>query len=376
MDIKKLYKGALLHVHFSGMVRSAVLLDAAWKIRDKIAFNNNMLFYVGKKCPYKANFAAADLERCREIVREQWAATGGDNLNEDFGPIGALFYHLIKHVDFYPTYMQLILFEMNEQIIDYVELRLSLGKMFEYTGRMARDEPEKNFLPIRAELLTLIKCRENFAAEDKYFNIIAQFSKAQAPHVVERKLNLVREGARGLEKIVVAVDIVGDEISGRPLADFAAVLKASGFALVLHAGEQFRDFNKTLKNIATAIELTKHQEVRRIGHGLYYFANETLRKKIVDLGYVLEFCPESLKMFKNLQSADTISQFMSGGAAYCINSDDPNKIYDKDLNDNFNLAAANNLNLVKTAVKNSIDAAFCGNELKLKMLTKWSTIYG
>lgn len=108
-----MYKGALLHAHFSALVKAQRLLNhLLQKMADKIYFaaKEEMLFFVGKNCPYKSNFSQEHFDTIWQTLSKQWQemktrTTAVQHLSEDFTYTGSLFYHVIKHEEFYATYM-------------------------------------------------------------------------------------------------------------------------------------------------------------------------------------------------------------------------------------------------------------------------------
>uniref|UniRef100_A0A7S1KSI8 Adenosine deaminase domain-containing protein n=1 Tax=Percolomonas cosmopolitus TaxID=63605 RepID=A0A7S1KSI8_9EUKA len=380
------FKGALLHTHFSGTVKSTTLfnfLASDPRCMDKVALfkerRNWNLAWVSENCPYDAmtqqKLNDEHVHTLQKAVHSAWDS----NFHENFKVLGDLFFYLVKNVDFYPLYLELIRQEMKEQHIAHIELRLKLGSLFQY------DQNKKiQFCSIQYEMDRLLEAQEIFKQEGLSMVIIAQSSK----HAPQRKvfehfmtiLKLLRDNPK-YRSLVKGFDLVGHEMEGKPLWSFSQKVESLNnlirawkldIPFLFHAGEDFKDLRKSLGNVECALKYGD----RRIGHGIYAFKRRDLVDSINKRGFVLEFCPYSMSFFGHLEG-DTVEAFRRSNLKYCINSDDSNKIRDADMNANiaFLLERGFTQDEIIESFRVSIEASLCSQEVKDQMLSKWREEY-
>jgi adenosine deaminase len=364
-EVKKMYKGSLLHVHFSGMVRTEILLDRIFiKYRNLIFWNRKRkklsLIVQTQQTPYD------DVKyEIKKTIQEAWK-------KEPFYTIGTMFFEVIKHRQFYLEYIQLIEEEMIRQNIDHVELRLKIGSLFEWRGT------KKCFFSLQHELELLFQAQKDLLTRNKSFVIIAQYSKHRTPIEVYNyfyEIIQLMDRYPDLRKVVKGFDIVGNETAGNHLQAYQRIIirlqammneMEIFIPFLFHAGEILN--HKGMQNVRFALEHGQY----RIGHGITALQKPELVQELKNRRFVLEFCPISMLLLKNLQK-DTLKKILTSPLPFTINSDDPNKFNDFDLNDNFIWLLEHGFTWqdIYNAIHYSIEAALCDENFKIYMRNKF-----
>jgi len=424
--IGKMYKATHLHVHFSAAVHALHLVSHLSKyFSNKIYYSyyqgKHTLMYISKNCRKRANFNKQAETELINAITAIWtqqnqhssvsssAAHQPTKLHENFDFLGKLFFNIIKNEEFYREYIYLIRDTMKAQNIDHIELRLKLGSMYRYGYSKQEFLTEKDELKILYEMQQELRKKNNLSLQ-----IIAQFSKHQAPEKAyeyfSNLLNILEQYPE-YRKLVCGFDLVGEEHSSNPLQSYESVVQRLqdkmknrvkfSVPFLFHAGETTKDAAQVQQQqqqqqsmsarCKSNIEFAMKYGGNRIAHGFYACLDAQLTEQIKQQGLVLEFCPCSMDYFGHLnevagsaespttQQQQIVQRFKQSQFKYSINADDPNKIADKDLNENFEyLAFEHQYSLAELAmcVKHGIDAALCDNEFKQYMTQKWQQNYG
>ena len=409
----KSYKGAHLHLHFSGVVKTDTLLEVLLsdKWRNYIFWNYNrksLSFVIEGK---RSNFNRSIVTSIKNILRNIPAV----EQYEEFNVVGGMFYDIIKDTRFYPTYVNLIAKQMEEENVDHVELRLRLGTLKRPNVR----SPSGRFYSIEEEISILhdiIQKIPSFKDGTKpSIKIIPQFSKHKSGEDVYKYfISIIRYIALHpiYRSLIVAFDITGDEEKGKGLYEFEHVIKRIlvdmdhirtennlpldwNIPFFFHAGEI--GTQKGLENIRFALKyggfhpLTRSQDwvpvydndatyapnqMMRIGHGVYSVYDISLMQEIYRHGISLEFCPLSMLHFNNMKE-NLIHLLTSSPLMYSISADDPNKINDKEISTNIRYLLSKRVSKEDIALsyRVSILSAQCSHEKRQDMLRKWDSTY-
>lgn len=364
-----MYKGSLLHVHYSAMVKTSTLLNYLYEM-----YPNNLYWnYKTRTLSFsnKSTLSERDKSDIQKYIQSQWKSSS-------FDTIGNLFFDIIKNIDFYPSYIHLVEKEMIEQNIDHVELRLKLGSMFRRTLTSKGWSNVK--LSIENEINVLFNLQQEMLKRNKSFVIIAQSSKHYQQIDVAKyfyEITQICTKNPKFKQLIVAFDIVGDETKGKILSEYESYLEEyelipNGIIpFVFHAGEV--DNDNSVHNIDFALQYG----FNRIGHGIYSMKDDQLVQTIKKNKILLEFCPLSMVHLGNMKQ-DTIKNLLESGMKFCINSDDPNKIFDYDLNSNFEYMEKNGLSFdqFSECVLNSITFSFANENIRSIMLKKHKDYFG
>lgn len=353
------YRGAQLHLHFSGIVSSNVLLDELYEKWQ------GQIFYNTRKCTLEFSRGKGNFNRKLYLM----AKTQIDNSrgSDGFRIIGNLFYHIIKDIRFYRRYLQLIGEQMGKDRTDHIEVRLRLGSLNDQHGRR---------IPIEDEMRIL---RDEIDGMGTSIGIIAQHSKHSTPRDIQGYfadiLGILNRHA-DLRSLIVAFDITGDETSGHPLSDYREIVVTLRRMMldigiivpfIFHAGEV--DSEKGLRNMEFALQCGG----RRIGHGIYH---EGMDMELIKGHYVMEFCPISNNILYGL-SKETLSRIRESSVMYCINADDPNKLGDAQIGDNvrFLIDSGFSDRDIALAYRVSIWSSLCSADVRMTMYGKWMDAY-
>lgn len=177
----------------------------------------------------------------------------------------------------------------------------------------------------------------------------------------------IEAGAKFINNGVVAIDLAAVENEDFAYDYIEAMKKAKekGFRITIHAGET--GFGK---NVKQAIELLGAE---RIGHGIYIYNDDEAYKLVKEKGITLEICPKSnidTKAIKEYKD-HPIYNYYKDNIKVTLNTDNRtvsnislNEETDKIIN-TFNLS----LDEYKEIYKNSVEAAFCDDKTKEKLLS-------
>jgi adenosine deaminase len=307
--IIKMNKGSLIHCHYSGIVKGENLIKYLF-LKKKISFNNGQLIHT--------RYVNNNINK--EEVLEYFY-----NNEANFETIGNLFYNIIKNVSFFEDYNYLIIRQMKEQNIDNIQFRIKLGSYFRNKKKISIEEEIKLFYNIQ-------KLYKKF---NKKFSIIVQSSRFSNKtysyfdtilHILENNFNY--------KSIIKGFDIVGNE-NKKPLSyhknDILKLLdrmKKLKIEFFFHAGETEGIYTKS------NLEFSLKYGGNRIAHGIQLLKYPLLLNVALKRKTVLEISPLSNVILEKYKP-DIFKKLKDSGVLFTINSDDPNKLGDKDLTDNY-----------------------------------------
>ena len=236
--------------------------------------------------------------------------------------------------------------------VKYIEVRfapilhtkkgLTLEKIIESVIK-GIDEAEQKY-DIKGNVI--ISCMRGFDLEHVYKSIVA--------------------GAKYIGKGVVAIDLAAEEKEGfaHEYIDLMKLAKEKGFRITIHAGET--GFGK---NVRDSIELLGAE---RIGHGVYIYNDDDAYRLVKENGVTLEMCPKSNIDTKAVKGYEEhpIYKYHKDSIKISISTDN-RTVSDVNLTQDINkLMETFNINMeeYKEIYINSVNAAFCNNEIKEKLL--------
>jgi len=325
------YNRNLLHVHYSAIIPYEKILSC---LEQK--YKNKVKFYDGRKLRFEDNNDKIDWKEIEKIMKEL-----------DWSKKAPMFYHIIKSNIFFEDYNLLILDELDLQQILNVEFRIRLGS-FEN-------------ISIEDELKMFYEIRKTWLNRNHDFRIIFQTCKSTSNKEIVKymmEVNNLFKKYDWVRNIICGFDIACNEVTGRKLSDFEFIIKNMNMPPIFHAGEH-GNINKLLNNIKFSIKVG----CKRIGHGIYAVKDKNVLKELKEKDICLELCPLSnllLNVTRNENELIEIyNKIMESEIPYCINSDDPNKLNNYDLEDNYKWCEKNinNFNR-KLSEENSIKYSF------------------
>ena len=313
----------LLHCHYSGIVRNSRILAYLLK-NENIDLSENGEVYFSK---------SSRMTRQKKLFLKKRIKQIYSSINENrFEKIGKLWYFVIKSSNFFEKYNRLIIQEMEEQNINYIEFRIRLGTYF--------CDRTKKRLGIESELDFFYNFRTHYLEKKKDFKIICQISKNLDKKKVYEYFSEILSVLKKkpyLKKIISGFDIVGDEESGNSLWYYEKKIKALKQKMTecniiipfyFHAGEI--DSQKSVNNIRFALKYGGN----RIAHGIYCIRDPFLMNIIKKKNILLEIAPISNYLLGNLKNPYLYKSLYENGIKMCVNTDDPNKLNDTTILDN------------------------------------------
>ena len=308
-NIKKMYKGSLIHCHYSGFVKGKTLIKYLFH-KKKIIFKNGQLIHTIKR---------------NNNIKKNDILNYFNSIKGDFNKIGNLFYNIIKNISFFKDYHYLIIRQMKKQNIKNIEFRIRLGTHFN----------KNNKIPIEQELNLFVNIKELYKKYNRDFIIIVQYSKFsnKTYEYFNNILNIIEKNNK-FKQIIKGFDIVGNE-NCKSLFEYEndvitliERMNKFGFKFYFHAGEKNCQFTKS--NLEFALKYGGD----RIAHGVQILNYPSLLKIALEKKTILEICPLSNVILENYEPNMFIN-LRKSGLLFTISSDDPNKLGDKDLTDNF-----------------------------------------
>lgn len=256
---------------------------------------------------------------------------------------------------------------MKNENIDHLELRIHLGSIVYSPNKVSNN--------IKQELFIIYE----FVKEKKIsLKIIPQISKVKDKQEIETYFNIIIDILNKypqLNSIISGFDIAGNENDGKPLIYFKNIIeninnKNISIPWILHIGEIIN--LKSLNNLKFCI----NYKIKRIGHGIAFILDNNVKEHLIENNIILEFCPISNKYHHNLTDK-LIFEIINSGILLCIGSDDTNKLFDTDLNDNFKiLKKYDKSNILECQfILNGIIAAHCNFSIKKIMFNKLKKDY-
>jgi hypothetical protein len=311
--------GVLRHAHYSGYVYYSTLINYIKKHKkdfylEKSDENSYLFHYINGGKYNVSNITDSNLDNVWCYITNIWSNY------KDLNELGQLFYFVIKNMKFLPIYCDMIINQMTG--VDFATFRIKLGSHFYFQNN------KKISICIEDEIDMLRKYSKG------KFNIIAQFSKISHPKAFEKYFYSVLSiiNKKRYRNFIIAFDLVGHEekIKANTLNKYnKGIFRKYEFRL--HAGETEGKGEFNLKYILD------NNIGKNIGHGIvlrnfnHFYQNKAkyFNFELTPYNYVYT------KLLTMDELYDTI-KFMSH---YRINisPDDPNKMQDAGMSENFKL---------------------------------------
>lgn len=179
---------------------------------------------------------------------------------------------------------------------------------------------------------------------------------------LEDNINVIKKGAKYLNRGVVSADLAGNEHDFPPeeSKEVFDLAKALGYHITIHAGETGRE-----ENIIKSIEIT-HAE--RIGHGMYAYKNPKIYDVLKEKNITLEMCPTSNLNTSAVDKLEDhpIRRYFDEGIRVTVNTDNMtvSRITLEEELYNLNEKLAFSYEEIVKLMNNAIEASFCDEETK------------
>ncbi|KAI6036488.1 Metallo-dependent hydrolase [Pisolithus microcarpus] len=369
--IRKMPKGALLHVHLDLTVSPHTLLRFAlqyssFHIRSsEVVTCLNVSSVVPEIRPLAPDFPAeassltdacyppmswVPLCQARELFNEalggpegfdRWV-TGHMSINpstayvthnnniriwDKFRSAAMLSINIVHYAPIWRRYIRQFLEDTAADGILYVEARVNFSPryMFDADGKM--NVPHIEWLRIFRQVVEKFKQeREDFLDAKVIYTVIRDRDVEGLEDHLEDCLAMKKE----FPDIIVGFDLVGDENTLVPLKDYLEPLirfkerqKREGVSIpyIFHAGETCGDGTKADENLYDAILLG----TKRIGHGFSLVKHPKLMQICREEGIALEVCPISNEILRLTASMPMhpLPILLNNGVPVALSSDDP-----------------------------------------------------
>lgn len=339
---------ALLHCHYSGAVSNKTLIKFIRSNNFNIQLKNKELSFINHIILKNKN--NEDKEN-NEIILKKVEKIIDNNIG-DFNILKNLWHGIIKNKSFCNYYHQLLINDMKKQNIKHIELRITLGNIFEHSEKeqIFKNKIEHvrylNYLEELEELYNLIPL---YKKNDVSFSLICQTSKSnnnkKAFIYFKNIINIIKKN-RKFKKLIKGFDFVGDEDKFHTLPYFKnEILKIKymlkknklNIPFIFHCGEG-NNIQKSLINMRFAI---KHGG-KRIAHGINSIYDNDIIKDLIEKDILLTICPTSNLFIKENMDLNIYYKLYQKGVKMCINTDDPNKFDDNTMQDEYKILLNNN----------------------------------
>jgi len=298
------FKQNLLHQHYSAFVPyNEILKVLKKKFSDKLEFKEN------RHLKFSESVHDIDWKLASEKVK-----------NGEWNFLAAMFYHIIKSKQFFEDYHLLILKQLKKQKVRNIEFRIRLGS---FRGISIEDELKMFYAVIPL-----------YTESGHQFKLIAQACKTDPkdrmlPYFDE--VNKLYKKYRFVRELICGFDLACSE-DVRELKQFDLLVKKMLMPPIFHAGEHG-------KFVESNIHFCISSNCKRIGHGIYAAKYPKLLQELKEKNICLELCPISNVLLNVAKTEEELVEMYSiifnSGVPYCINSDDPNKLRDTDIDDNY-----------------------------------------
>jgi len=338
--LKKMPKGAMLHIHSSAMGPIHWLINTASYYPDCYMYtieDNEKLPY-GTLNFYKPGTEPDGWKSLKNLRNEN---PDFDNylhslltfdVSDDRNPMIWNKFEKIftRHgglIQYYPVFVQYIKNSFDTLIADgmqHIEIRTSLGGVYDINGKVYT---KQEVLDIYNKVADTIRQSHPYFS----FKIIYAGWRGGTREYVMSSLNSAIDLRFDNPDKLVGFDLVGEEDLGHTTeyfkdeffkADSIALEKGTNIPFYFHDGESTIPSDL---NLYDAVAL----KTKRIGHGVNLFRFPSLQKNIKEKGISLEVCPLSnqiLGYVENLRMHPA-SEYINKGIPITISTDDP-QIFD------------------------------------------------
>ncbi|CAH1640992.1 unnamed protein product [Spodoptera littoralis] len=388
--IKRMPKGAVLHVHSSLMLSANVLVKLTYEDHLYACYSHDDLrLYFSettpdRPCPSKWDLvselrnSSGDPAAFDSQLKKYFTLDKDDGEDYNFVDINTVWkrfdkvYFAIKSLISYRPVREKYWYETLQQFYDdnimYIEIRSGLQSLYELDGTTHS----------RKYLLDLYKrVTEKFIETHPDFigvKLIITKHRAQSIDQVLEALNMARRLKVEEPDMIAGFDLVGQEDIGRPLTDFLPALsEAKGdINFYLHAGETAWLGTSADENLVDAILLGS----KRIGHGYALMKHPSLMSAVMKKDIALEVNVISnvvLSLVHDVRN-HPLASYLAMGAPVVLSSDDPGAWSAEPVSHDFFVAFMGvaskhaDLRMLKQLALNSITYSALDDEGKSRLL--------
>lgn len=374
--IKKMPKGAALHIHSSYMLDADSMIALTHEHADHLyaCYHTDLLFHFSDviptgPCPVNwtllselrnrsGNIEGFDAELKRHFsfitaVRKD----PYENINDvwkRFEKVHKVIKSLITFRPVREKFFYKSLEKFYNDNVKYVEIRSGLSSLYELDGSVH----ERMYMARLYKNVTeqFIETHPDFMG----FKFILTAYRAASNEIVRQALDLARELKREMPEILAGFDLVGQEDLGRPLIDFLPEFTAAKNEIdfYFHGGETNWFGTSSDENLVDAVLLG----TKRIGHGYALLKHPGLLSIVKQRDIPIEVNVVSngvLSLVHDLRN-HPLATYLALDMPVVLSSDDPSAFWTDPLSHDFYLAFISvasrhyDLRLLKTLALNSI----------------------
>ncbi|XP_063833031.1 adenosine deaminase AGSA-like [Ostrinia nubilalis] len=336
--IKKMPKGAVLHVHASMMLDTDSLLRLTYEDHLYACYGDGNLqlrfadTVPAQSCPFKWELlsdlrnSSGDVEAFDAELRKHLTLYTDDkklqdsDINDTWKRFEKV-YDVVSAIIHYRPVRERFIYESLKYFYDdnvmYVEIRSGLHNLYELDGTVH----DRMYFATLYEKVTneFIRDYPDFVG----IKFILTSGRWKSPEMVRRTLELARKLKAEKPKFFAGFDLVGQEDLGRPLSDFLPVLMEAkkDMDFFFHGGETNWFGTTTDENLVDAVLLGS----KRIGHAYALIKHPVILSAVKQRDIALEVNVISnvvLSLVRDVRN-HPLASYLAMGLPVVLSSDDP-----------------------------------------------------
>lgn len=386
--IRKMPKGAALHVHSSFMLGPDGLLDLTYEDHLYACYHNHLQLLFSDavpttECPVEWKLVSELREATDNVtlfdqrIKKHFSFNSDDEdvLAADINNVWTKFQRIHKTVKpligYRPArekYVYKVLERFYEDNVMYIEIRTSMSRLYELNGKKL----EKSFLPKLYRNVTqkFIESHPDFIG----VKLIVASNRVVSDTRVREDLELAVKIKEETPEMLVGYDLVGQEDLGRPLSDFAPILNEykNNIDYYFHAGETAWFGSSTDDNLVDAVLM----DSKRIGHAYALLKHPSLLRMVLEKEICIEVNVISnavLSLIRDVRN-HPLATYLALNMPIVLSSDDPSAWDAHPMSNDFYVAfvivASRNydLRMLKQLALNSIRYSSLDREGKNRLM--------
>lgn len=335
--LKAMPKGSVLHLHNTASVSSRwVIKNLTYRPEAKLCEANGMLYLTVGESRYCGGEPLKNINQLRaqnssaeefdlwlesyinlKLRERELMHTDVNSVWNVFQQMFDVTKDLLTYKPFFVDYHRQMLKEFYEDNVQYIELRMSLSKVYDLDGK---NYNEFEIVQMMSDIVDTFK--KDHAG---FFGVKIIYAKMRSVdnETVEAFLEKFVALNKEFPNLVVGFDLVGQEDINNPLVLFTDKLRKfeKTAPYFFHAGETNGYGSEADLNLVDAVLLNS----RRIGHGYSLYKHPVLWKMVKKKGIALEICPLSnqiLRLVTDLRNHPAVF-YVSESVPIVIAPDDP-----------------------------------------------------
>lgn len=346
--IERLFREPGMHISSSGPLNSALALDTGsfeFEHLSKSPSSASTMWessYVeGSRVPILK--AAQSFPNGGEAGFRSWLTSrstitaaeslchhhGGDAIWRKFGSCFVIIDSILSYEPIFRGAVRRLLKQLADDGIRYFEIRHVFRYKFRLEGKDVSEDDFREYCKILSEEIDIFKGTE--AGKNFYGARLIWTELRFLPNreIIQGMKDCI-ELKKAYPRLISGFDFVGQEDSGRSLADLTTLIfwfrkrcveEGVDIPFFFHAGETLGDGDSVDSNLYDALLLG----TRRIGHGYSLFKHPLLVEMAKDKKILIESCPISNEILRLTSSilSHPLPALLARGVPVSLNNDDP-----------------------------------------------------